>query len=102
MPKSLTKTPDQFSEDAWDLLLASEKEARKWRHEYLDVEHMLQVLITDEKYIKIVNALPINNDELLNIYQPIHKSNLKYIEAISGAENLIKYCHNKKISLAWE
>ena len=52
MPKSLTKNPDRFSEDAWDLLLASEDEARKWRHEYLDVEHILHVLFTGNKFKK--------------------------------------------------
>ena len=52
--ESLTKTPDRFSDDAWYLLLVSEKEAIKWRHEYLDVEHMLQVLFTDKKYKSIV------------------------------------------------
>ena len=51
-PRSLTTTPDRFSEGAWNLLLQSEKEAQRWRHEYLDIEHVLQVLFTDEKYIR--------------------------------------------------
>ena len=65
-PRSLTSTPDSFSEDAWNLILNSEGEARKWRHEYLDVEHILQVLFTYENYKNIVNALPINSSDLLD------------------------------------
>ncbi len=65
-PRSLTATPDSFSEDAWNLLLNSEEEARKWRHEYLDVEHILQVIFTYQEYNNIVNALPINKSDLLD------------------------------------
>ena len=32
MPPSLTSEPDRFSEDAWELLLASQDTARRWRH----------------------------------------------------------------------
>ncbi len=65
-PKSLTATPDSFSQNAWELLLQSEEEARKWRHQYLDVEHILQVIFTYSSYRNIVNALPINNSDLLD------------------------------------
>ena len=40
---SLTAEPDRFSELAWELLLASQEQARRWRHEQMDVEHLLQV-----------------------------------------------------------
>ncbi len=65
-PRSLTSAPERFSDDAWNLLLNSEIEARKWRHQYLDVEHILQVLFTDESYRNLVNALPTNNSKLLD------------------------------------
>ncbi len=65
-PRSLTASPDSFSDDAWNLLLNSEEEARKWRHEYLDVEHILQVIFTYEIYRNIINALPINSSDLLD------------------------------------
>ena len=64
--RSLTSTPDRFSEDAWNLILKSETEARKWRHEYLDVEHILQVLFTDRAFKSFVQALPINHADLLD------------------------------------
>ncbi|MEY4759721.1 MAG: Chaperone protein ClpB 2, partial [Cyanobacteriota bacterium] len=38
MPPSLTSEPDRFSEDAWELLLASQDTARRWRHGAMDVE----------------------------------------------------------------
>ena len=50
MSQSLTSTPDRFSDDAWNLLLSGEQEARRWKHEYFDVEHLLQVLFTNENY----------------------------------------------------
>ena len=65
-PSSLTANPDRFSEDAWALLLSSESEARRWRHEYLDVEHILQVLFTDSSYRSTIASLPIDDEEVLN------------------------------------
>jgi hypothetical protein len=44
---SLTHEPDRFSDAAWDLLLSAQDVARRWRHEQLDVEHLIQVLFTD-------------------------------------------------------
>ncbi|WP_269622281.1 ATP-dependent Clp protease ATP-binding subunit [Prochlorococcus marinus] len=66
MSKSLTTNPDCFSDDAWNLILASEEEAKRWRHEYLDIEHLLQVLFTERIYQETINALPINQAELLD------------------------------------
>ncbi len=66
MSHSLTSTPDRFSDDAWNLLLKGEQEARRWKHEYFDVEHLLQVLFNDEKYLDLVEALPVNGLELLD------------------------------------
>ena len=41
MQGSLTSDPDRFSDEAWNLLLASQDVARRWRHGHLDVEHIL-------------------------------------------------------------
>ena len=41
---SLTAEPERFSDAAWDLLIASQEQARRWRHDQMDVEHTLQVL----------------------------------------------------------
>ncbi len=66
MSLSLTSTPDRFSDDAWNLLLSGEQEARRWKHEYFDVEHLLQVLFNNENYRDLVQALPVNDLELLD------------------------------------
>ncbi len=63
---SLTTDPDRFSNDAWDLLLAGEELARRWRHENLDVEHLMQVLFSDRSYSNWVNDLPLDNADLLD------------------------------------
>ncbi len=66
MKKSLTSKPELFSDYAWELLLESENEARRWRHEYLDVEHLLQVLFTDQNYRRFIDPLPINHSIILD------------------------------------
>ena len=63
---SLTHEPDRFSDAAWDLLLASQDVARRWRHDQLDVEHLIQVLFSDRAYSRWVDALPIRADDLLD------------------------------------
>ncbi len=66
MKSSLTNAPDSFSNEAWNLLLAGENEARRWRHEFLDVEHILQALFTDSSYQSTVESLPINIEDILD------------------------------------
>ena len=63
---SLTHEPDRFSEAAWDLLLASQDVARRWRHDQLDVEHLMQVLFSERTYSRWVDPLPIRSDDLLD------------------------------------
>jgi len=46
---SLTSEPDSFSDEAWSLLLIAEQSARRWRHQNLDVEHLIQVLFRNKK-----------------------------------------------------
>ena len=63
---SLTHEPDRFSDAAWDLLLSAQDVARRWRHEQLDVEHLIQVLFTDPDSRNWVEGLPLVVDELLD------------------------------------
>ena len=65
MSESLTKYPDRFSDKAWDLLLSGEDVARKWLHGNLDVEHLIQVLFTDNSFKPFINGLSINHSNLL-------------------------------------
>ena len=63
---SLTHEPDRFSDAAWDLLLSAQDVAGRWRHEQLDVEHLIQVLFTDPVSRPWVEGLPLVADELLD------------------------------------
>ena len=65
-PASLTAEPDRFSDDAWEMLLAGQDLARRWRHGELDVEHLLQVLFSDRRYADLVDALSLDSEELLD------------------------------------
>jgi ATP-dependent Clp protease ATP-binding subunit ClpA len=65
-PGSLTAEPDRFSDGAWDLLLAGQDQARRWRHGHLDVEHLLQVLLSDPRFAPWVDPLPIDVDRVLD------------------------------------
>jgi ATP-dependent Clp protease ATP-binding subunit ClpA len=65
-PVSLTADPDRFSEAAWELLLAGQDQARRWRHGQLDVEHLLQVLFQDPRYATWIDPLPLDADRLLD------------------------------------
>ena len=63
---SLTSNPEHFSEDAWELLLASQDTARRWRHGAMDVEHLLQTFLGDRRFGPWVKSLPIDTDRLLD------------------------------------
>jgi ATP-dependent Clp protease ATP-binding subunit ClpA len=63
---SLTSDPDRFSEAAWDLLLASQEQARRWRHGQMDVEHLLQALFNDRRFSAWIDPLPIDLNRLLD------------------------------------
>ena len=65
-PASLTAEPDRFSDDAWDLLLAAQDQARRWRHGSMDVEHLLQALWLDRRFARWVEPLPVDPDRLLD------------------------------------
>ena len=84
MQGSLTTEPDRFSDDSWNLLLASQDVARRWRHRDLDVEHLLQTLFTDRAYKKFINTLPINHSDLIDRLE-----NFLADQPMSRGENLI-------------
>ncbi len=69
MNGSLTTEPDSFSDEAWSLLLTAEQSARRWRHQNLDVEHLIQVLFRNKKFQKYTNPLPVNHDEINEILE---------------------------------
>ena len=66
VPPSLTSEPDRFSDDAWDLLLATQDTARRWRHGAMDVEHLLQTLLLERRFASWLDPLPLDPDRLLD------------------------------------
>ncbi len=69
MNGSLTTEPDSFSDEAWSLLLLAEQSAKRWRHQNLDVEHLIQVLFRNKKFQKYINSLPVNHEELNEVLE---------------------------------
>ncbi len=69
MNGSLTTEPDSFSDEAWSLLLIAEQSARRWRHQNLDVEHLIQVLFRNKKFQKYTNSLSVNHEEINEILE---------------------------------
>ncbi|MCP9799154.1 Clp protease N-terminal domain-containing protein, partial [Cyanobium sp. Lug-B] len=63
---SLTSDPDRFSDAAWDLLIASQEQARRWRHGAMDVEHLLLTLLLNRRFASWVDPLPLDEDRLLD------------------------------------
>ena len=66
MSVSLTGQPERFSDDAWELLLATQDTARRWRHEAMDVEHLLQTLLLDRRFERRLAPLQLDADRLLD------------------------------------
>ncbi len=65
-PASLTSEPERFSAEAWELLLAGQDGARRWRHGVLDVEHLLQALLLERRFGAWADRLPLDADQLLD------------------------------------
>jgi len=63
---SLTADPDRFSDDAWELLLASQDQARRWRHGAMDVEHLLLALLLEPRFERPSEALVLDRDAALD------------------------------------
>ena len=96
--ESLTTEPDSFSDESWNLLLIAEQSARRWRHQNLDVEHLIQVLFRNKKFQKYTNPLPIKHEEINEILEnflaelPINNQTDLFIgEAL---ENLLETADN--------
>ncbi len=98
---SLTTQPDLFSDDAWDLLLAAQDLARRWRHQDLDVEHLMQALFSDISYKNWLDGLPIDNAELLDRLeafmsdQPMSRSDELFIG--EDLENLLEEAERSRV-----
>nr|YP_002049011.1 putative ATP-dependent Clp protease, Hsp 100, ATP-binding subunit ClpB [Paulinella chromatophora]ACB42801.1 putative ATP-dependent Clp protease, Hsp 100, ATP-binding subunit ClpB [Paulinella chromatophora] len=63
---TLVSDPNHFSEAGWNLLLVAQNVARRWHHCYLDVEHVLEVLFNDSRYVHWIGCLPIDIDAVLD------------------------------------
>ena len=67
MSRTLTSSPESFSDLSWDLLLQGEETAKKWKHDELNIEHIVQTLFTSNKFIDFVGNLSIDQDIVLDI-----------------------------------
>ncbi|MFM7361473.1 MAG: ATP-dependent Clp protease ATP-binding subunit [Cyanobium sp.] len=100
---SLTATPDRFSDSSWDLLLASQEQARRWRHGTMDVEHLLLALLLEARFGPWVERLPVDEDRLLDRLeafcadQPSSTGNTLYIG--DALEDLLEMAEQRR--LAW-
>ncbi len=98
MERSLTSDPDCFSDEAWNLLLTAEQSARRWRHENLDVEHLIQVLFRNKKFQRFTNPLPINhqelNENLENFLADLPINNQQDLFIGEDLENLLENAEN--------
>ena len=96
MNGSLTTEPDSFSDEAWSLLLIAEQSARRWRHQNLDVEHLIEVLFRNKKFQKYINPLPLNHEEMHDILEnflaelPINNQSDLFVEQLDRDETILK------------
>ncbi len=67
MSRTLTSSPELFSDLSWELLLKGEETAKKWKHDEFNIEHVVQTLFTSNKFINFVDNLSINQDIVLDI-----------------------------------
>jgi len=67
MSRTLTSSPELFSDLSWDLLLKGEETAKKWKHDEFNIEHVVQTLFTSNKFINFVDNLSIDQDIVLDI-----------------------------------
>ena len=63
---SLTTDPERFSDEAWELLLASQDQARRWRHDAMDVEHLLLALLLEPRFARHLEALVFDREAALD------------------------------------
>ncbi len=67
MSRTLTSSPELFSDLSWELLLKGEETAKKWKHDEFNIEHVVQTLFTSNKFINFVDNLSIDKDIVLDI-----------------------------------
>ncbi len=67
MSRTLTSSPELFSDLSWDLLLQGEETAKKWKHDEFNIEHIIQTLFTSNKFVNFVDNLSVDQDIVLDI-----------------------------------
>ena len=67
MNKTLTSSPELFSNLSWDLLLLGEETAKKWGHSELNIEHIIQTLFTANEFANFIEKLSIDQNMVLDI-----------------------------------
>ena len=75
MSKTLTSSPELFSDLSWELLLQGEETAKKWKHDEFNIEHIVQTLFTSNKFINFVDNLSIDQDIVLDITENFLEEN---------------------------
>ena len=75
MRKTLTSNPELFSDLSWDLLLFSEEMAKKWGHNELNIEHIIQTLFTAGEFANFIQNLSIDSDVVLDITEEFLEEN---------------------------
>ena len=75
MRKTLTSNPELFSDLSWDLLLLGEETAKKWGHNELNIEHIIQTLFTASEFANFINNLSIDSDVVLDITEDFLEDN---------------------------
>ena len=75
MRKTLTSNPELFSDLSWDLLLLAEEMAKKWGHNELNIEHIIQTLFTADEYANFIHNLSIDSDIVLDITEEFLEEN---------------------------
>ena len=78
MRKTLTSNPELFSDLSWDLLLLGEETAKKWGHNELNIEHIIQTLFTAGEFAKFVQNLSIDSNVVLDITEDFLEENPRY------------------------
>ena len=75
MRKTLTSNPELFSDLSWDLLLLGEETAKKWGHNELNIEHIIQTLFTSSEFANFIQNLSIDSDVVLDITEDFLEDN---------------------------
>jgi len=96
---SLTADPERFSDTAWDLLIASQDQARRWRHGSMDVEHLLLALLLDRRFTTWSESLPIDEDRLLIGWRRFALTSPPHETRPSISVRPLKSCWKRRIAI---